>query len=147
MELMRAAVGGRTSLTKIKMAFSGASLIRFLITYTNWPTVRSCRLPCVSHIHENLRPPTYRWHQVFLLVDCWDVCLVRLLTNHLPPRNQSISVTTIPDEQTYWDTIRVLLTNPLGLSLSLLYDAVATIQVSSIHAKTACETHRRGARP
>lgn len=39
---MSAAVGGRTSSTKMKIAFSGASLIRFRITYTNWPTVRSC---------------------------------------------------------------------------------------------------------
>jgi hypothetical protein len=31
-ELMRAAVGGKTSSTKIKMAFSGDSLMRFLIT-------------------------------------------------------------------------------------------------------------------
>lgn len=34
-------VGGRVLLTKIKMAFSGSSLIRFRITYTNWPTVKS----------------------------------------------------------------------------------------------------------
>lgn len=53
----------------------------------------------------------------------------------------------IPDERTYWDTIRVLLADPLGLSLSLLYDGVAKIQVSSIHAKTACGAYRRGARP
>jgi hypothetical protein len=38
---MRAAVGGRTSSTKMKMAFSGDSLMRLRITYTNWPTVRS----------------------------------------------------------------------------------------------------------
>ena len=32
----------RTSSTKMKIAFSAGSLIRFLITYTNCPTVRSC---------------------------------------------------------------------------------------------------------
>lgn len=41
MELISAAVGGNTSSTKMKMAFSGDSLILLRITYTNWPTVRS----------------------------------------------------------------------------------------------------------
>lgn len=40
--LIKAAVGGRVSSTNIKIAFSGASLIRLRITYTNCPTVRSC---------------------------------------------------------------------------------------------------------
>lgn len=40
-ELISAAVGGRTSSTKIKIAFSGDNLMRLRITYTNWPTVRS----------------------------------------------------------------------------------------------------------
>ena len=34
-------VGGRMLLTKMKMAFSGLSLILFLMTYTNCPAVRS----------------------------------------------------------------------------------------------------------
>jgi NADH pyrophosphatase NudC (nudix superfamily) len=34
-------VGGRVSFTKMKIAFSALSLIRFLTTYTNCPTVRS----------------------------------------------------------------------------------------------------------
>lgn len=41
MELINAAVGGSTSSTKMKMAFSGESLMRLRMTYTNWPTVRS----------------------------------------------------------------------------------------------------------
>jgi hypothetical protein len=41
MLLISAAVGGRTSSTKMKMAFSGESLIRLRMTYTNCPTVRS----------------------------------------------------------------------------------------------------------
>ena len=53
----------------------------------------------------------------------------------------------IPDERTYRDTVRVLLTNPLSFSLSLLYDGMPTIQVSSIQAKAAWDTHRKGARP
>ena len=52
--LMSAAVGGRTSSTKMKIAFSGASLIRFRITYTNWPTVRSyTRTMQVQHTRHN----------------------------------------------------------------------------------------------
>lgn len=38
---MSAAVGGNTSSTKMNIAFSGASLIRLRMTYTNCPTVRS----------------------------------------------------------------------------------------------------------
>ena len=34
-------VGGRMFFTKMKIAFSGLSLILFRTTYTNWPTVRS----------------------------------------------------------------------------------------------------------
>lgn len=34
-------VGGRTLRTNMKMAFSGLTLMRFRMTYTNWPTVRS----------------------------------------------------------------------------------------------------------
>jgi hypothetical protein len=34
-------VGGRIFFTKMKIAFSGLSLILFRTTYTNWPTVRS----------------------------------------------------------------------------------------------------------
>lgn len=34
-------VGGKIFLTKMKIAFSGPSLILFRTTYTNWPTVRS----------------------------------------------------------------------------------------------------------
>lgn len=41
MLLISAAVGGSTSSTKIKIAFSGDNLMRLRITYTNWPTVRS----------------------------------------------------------------------------------------------------------
>ena len=36
-----APVGGRVFLTNMKIAFSGLTFIRFRITYTNWPTVRS----------------------------------------------------------------------------------------------------------
>ncbi len=34
-------VGGSTFLTNMKMAFSGLTLIRFRMTYTNWPMVSS----------------------------------------------------------------------------------------------------------
>ena len=36
----------------MKIAFSGASLMRFRITYTNWPTVRSC-IGTVQHARHN----------------------------------------------------------------------------------------------
>ena len=36
-----APVGGRALLVKMKMAFSGDSLMRFRMTYTNCPTVKS----------------------------------------------------------------------------------------------------------
>ena len=38
MVLMSAGLGGSTLLTKMKMAFSGVSLMRLRITCTNWPT-------------------------------------------------------------------------------------------------------------
>lgn len=41
MVLMSAAVGGKMSLMKMKIAFSLGNLILFLITYTNWPTDKS----------------------------------------------------------------------------------------------------------
>ncbi len=37
----RAPVGGSTCRTKMKIAFSGDSLMRLRMTYTNWPTVKS----------------------------------------------------------------------------------------------------------
>ena len=47
-----AQVGGRKLLMKTKMAFSGASLMRFRTTYTNWPTVRSAG---TRYLHD--KPP------------------------------------------------------------------------------------------
>ena len=42
----------------MKIAFSGASLMRFRITYTNWPTVRSC-IGTVQHARHN-KAESYR---------------------------------------------------------------------------------------
>lgn len=41
MELNEAAVGGNMSLTKMKIALSAGTSILLLITYTNWPMVKS----------------------------------------------------------------------------------------------------------
>ena len=38
---MSAAVGGSVLLTKMKMALSEGMVMRFRMTYTNWPTVKS----------------------------------------------------------------------------------------------------------
>ena len=61
--------------------------------------------------------------------------------------NESAHFEDYDSKRTYWDAVRVLLADPLSFSLSLLYDGVATIQVSSIQAEAACDTHRRGVRP
>jgi len=53
--LEAAPVGGSTLFTKIKIAFSGESLIRFLITYTNCPTVKSAGTRYLHPVRQNRR--------------------------------------------------------------------------------------------
>ena len=81
---MSCAVGGSTSSTKIKIAFSGASLIRFRITYTNWPTVKSYEDSDLSIEtgHDDMER-AHRWYKVLLLVDCRNVCPVCFLADDL----------------------------------------------------------------
>jgi len=95
MELMSAAVGGRISSTKIKIAFSGASLIRFLLVSfcRAIPTVSSLpddineltnsQILLVSHAPAVIAQATYSWNEVFLLIDSWDITLFGFLTDYL----------------------------------------------------------------
>lgn len=73
---MRAAVGGRMSSTKMKIAFSGDSLIRFL-------SVSRLQDRCSPDDIDELSNSKVRWDEVLLLVDCGDVALLDLLTDYL----------------------------------------------------------------
>lgn len=104
-----APVGGSTFLTNIKMAFSGLTRIRFLITYTNWPTVRSAgtrylgrqgrgrqvsraRLASCLHCSQEQQrgrcSSSSRQPGSLLLVNVRDVAPFSLLHNHLQQQQQ-----------------------------------------------------------
>lgn len=74
---MSAAVGGRISSTKIKMAFSGDSLIRFLQV-----RLKSVCFSSPDDIDELSNSKVCR-DEVLLLVDCGDVALLYLLADYL----------------------------------------------------------------
>ena len=63
---------------------------------------------------------TYRWDQVLLLVDGWDVCPVCLLADDLDLAWYERAMGN-NDEETNGNAIWILLSNTLGLRLTLLY--------------------------
>jgi hypothetical protein len=91
---MSAAVGGRISSTKIKIAFSGASLIRFLLISslleresTSIPDdideLTNSQILLVSQLSTVIAQGTYSWNEVFLLIDSWDITFLGFLTDYL----------------------------------------------------------------
>ena len=104
MLLMSAAVGGKTSSTKMKMAFSGDNLMRLRMTYTNWPTVRSAGT-----------------RYFFLsMVAMSDFSTFSQMTCRRRRALAEFSQTGEDRLRTYWDTVGVLLADPLSFGLALL---------------------------
>jgi hypothetical protein len=61
-------------------------LIRFRMTYTNWPTVKSWEGLSANVKSLSTLMNAYRGNKIFLFVDRWDVCTIGFLTNYLRTR-------------------------------------------------------------
>lgn len=116
--LIRAAVGGRTSSTKMKMAFSGASLIRFRITYTNCPTVRSwsnrvggIQVPKMCLLTDGTR---------YFFLSMVGISVRSAFSQMTYATKLFSKVHPVASYEAYWDAIWILLSYPLSFGLALL---------------------------
>jgi hypothetical protein len=135
MALIKAAVAGRTSSTKMNMAFSGAScgnILRYKISVTLlatfcMPPFHNTYLDSLSNDIDKLTNSQVRGDQVLLLVNQRYICPVGLFADDLVGEVGRNTMSVILDPAlhsyslpTYWNAVRILLTNAFCFSFALL---------------------------